>query len=62
MTAKRLLKKTGIVVLYILGFLLILIAAVYIYINTQSGKRLVKNKVQAYLAKKLNTKIEIGSI
>ena len=62
MTAKKLLKKSGLIVLYILGFLLILLIGLFIFINTHSGKRFIKNKIQTYLANTLKTTIEIGSI
>ena len=62
MTAKRILKKTGKILLYILGILLFLIVGVLIFINTNAGKRFVKNTAQAYLQKKLNTKVVIGSV
>ncbi|MEP6676462.1 MAG: translocation/assembly module TamB domain-containing protein [Ferruginibacter sp.] len=62
MTAKRLLKKSGKILLYIIGIFLFLIVALLIFINTDYGKRVVKNKAQAYLQKKLNTKVVIGSV
>ncbi len=62
MRAKKLLKKSGLIVLYILGLLLILLIGLFIFINTHSGKRFIKNKIQTYLANKLKTTIEIGSI
>ncbi len=62
MTLKKILKKSAVIFLYILGFVLILIIGLFIFINTNSGKKFIKNKVQNYLAGKLKTKIEIGSI
>ena len=62
MTAKRFLKKTGKVLLYIVGILLFLVVALLIFINTNYGKRIVRDKAQAYLQKKLNTRVVIGSI
>ena len=62
MTVKKILKKTGVVLLYILGFLLILLVGLFIFVNTHTGKNFIKNKVQTYLANKLQTKIEIASI
>jgi len=62
MTAKRFLKKTGKILLYILSGVLVLIIALFIFINTNYGKRIIKNQVQSYLEKKLKTKVVIGSI
>ena len=62
MTAKKLLKKSGIIILYILSFLLVLLIGLFIFINTRPGKKFIKNKVQTYLSGKLKTRIEIASI
>src|SRR5436190_3970638 len=62
MPVAKILKKTGIFILYVLGFLLILMISLFVYINTNAGKRLIKNKVQHYLSNKLKTRVEINSI
>ena len=62
MTTKRFFKKTGKITLYLLGMVLVIIIAAFIYINTGSGKRFIKNKLQSFLQQKLKTKIVIGSL
>ena len=62
MSYKRVIKKTGKIVLYILVSVLILLCLFFIFINLPAGKRMVKNKVQSYLEKKLKTKVAIESI
>lgn len=62
MTINRILKKTGKIILYVLGTVLVLVAILLIYINTSAGKNLIKNKAQAFLQKKLKTKVVIGAI
>ena len=62
MTTKRFLKKTGKITLYLQGMVLVIIIAAFIYINTESGKRFIKNKLQSFLQQKLKTKIVIGSL
>ena len=62
MTIKRIFKKTGKILLYILGFVLVIIIVVVIFINTHTGKVFIKNKAQAYLQQKLKTKVAISSI
>ena len=62
MTLKRILKKTGKIVLYLLGFVLVIIIVVVIFINTHTGKVFIKNKAQSYLQQKLQTKVVIASI
>lgn len=62
MTTRKILKKSGKIILYIIGSVLVLIIAAFIFINTSAGKRVVKNKVQAFLVKKLKTKVVIASI
>ena len=60
MTTKRFFKKAGKITLYLLGIVLVIIVAVFIFVNTRSGKSFIKNKVQAYLQQKLKTKVVIG--
>lgn len=62
MTPKKILKKTAKVLLYILCFVLFIFAAVAVLLNTNYGKKIVRNKVQTYLQKKIKTKFVIGSI
>lgn len=62
MTTKRFFKKTGKILLYFLGSVLLLVVLAWIFINTDYGKRIVRNKIEAYLEKKLNTKVVIGEI
>ena len=61
-SAKLILKKTGKIVLWIFASLLLLVFAALIFINTNAGKRTVRNQVVKYLESKLKTNIEIGSI
>ncbi|MBK7885716.1 MAG: hypothetical protein IPJ81_19475 [Chitinophagaceae bacterium] len=62
MAIKRILKKTGKVFIYILCVILIIIISVVIFINTNYGKKIITEKVQLYLQKKLHTTITIASI
>jgi len=62
MSYKRVLKKTGKILLYILGSVLVLLCLLLLFINLPFGKRIVKNQVQSYLQDKLKTKVTIGSI
>ena len=62
MSYKRVLKKAGKIVLYILGSALLLVCLLLLFINMPVGRKMVKNKVQSYLQAKLKTKITIGSI
>ena len=48
--------------MYVVFGILILFAAIYIYIQTPSGKHFVTKKVETYLSKKLKTKFIVGSI
>ena len=62
MSYKRIIKKTGKILLYTLGSVFILVCLLFIFINLPVGRRVVKNKVQSYLQDKLKTKVVIGSI
>ncbi len=62
MSYKRVIKKTGKILLYILVSVFILVCLLFIFISTPAGKRMVKNKVEAYLQDKLKTKVVIGSL
>ena len=62
MTTKRIFKKAGKIILYLLGTVLVIIIAAFIFISTSSGKNFIKNKVQSFLQNKLKTKVAIGSL
>ena len=62
MSYKKVFKKTGKIFLYLILSVLLLVCVVMIFINTSTGKRVIKNKVQSYLQDKLKTKIIIGSV
>ncbi len=62
MSIKRIIKKTGKALLYLLLFVLILLGGSLIFVNTDYGKKIVKNKIQSYLQLKLQTKVIIGSV
>jgi translocation and assembly module TamB len=61
-TTTNILKKTGKIFLWILLFVLVLVVSVFIFINTSSGKKAVRNQVAKYLSKKLQTTVSIGSV
>jgi hypothetical protein len=61
-TPARILKKAGKILMFLLGGVLLLVAGVYIYLNTKSGKQFLKEKAESFLNKKLKTKLSIGSI
>ncbi len=48
--------------LYFFGSILLLLILAWIFINTDYGKRIVRNKIQSYLENKLKTKVVIGEI
>jgi translocation and assembly module TamB len=62
MSYKKRIKKIGKVLLYILGSVLLLLCLFIGFINLPVGKRIVRDKVQDFLQKKLQSKVEIGSI
>lgn len=61
-SARLILKRTGKIFLWIIASLLFLVFAALIFINTNAGKRTVRNQVVKYLENKLQTKVEIGSV
>ena len=61
-SAKLILKRTGKILLWITAFLLLLVFAAVIFINTNAGKRTVRNQVVKYLESKLKTNVQIGSV
>ena len=62
MSYKRIIKRTGKILLYLLIGVFVLVCLLLIFINLPVGKRMVKNKVQSFLQDKLKTKVQIGSI
>src|SRR3978361_1230635 len=60
--AKKILRKTGKILLWVLLVVVLLIAGILIFINTSPGRRFVKNRAEKYLRDKLKTKVEIGSV
>jgi len=62
MTAKRVIKKTIRIVLWILGGLVFLVIGAIIFLNTNYAKRLIRDKAQSYLQNKIKSKVTIGSI
>ena len=62
MSYKKILKKTGKIILYILGSVFVLLCLLLLFINLPVGKRMVRNQVQSYLRDKLKTRVDIGSI
>lgn len=59
---KNVLRKVGKGFLYLLIGVLGLVAILLIFINTNWGKKTVRNQVVSYLEKHLKTKVSIGSI
>jgi len=62
MTAKKVLKKIGKGLQWLLVFLLVVIVAAFTFLSTDYAKRLIRDKAQAYLVNKLHTKVVIGSV
>src|SRR6476661_6430715 len=62
MAQNSILFKAGRIVLYIIGIILLLVCAFIFFISIPYGKKVVKNRVQSYLQKKLKTKVEIGAV
>ena len=58
----KILRKTGKGFLYLLLGIFILVALLLIFINTNSGKKTVRNQVEKYLTNKLHTNLKIGSV
>ncbi len=61
-TTKKIIKKIGKVFLWIFLFFIVIVVSVVIFINTNRGKRFVKNQVVKYLTNKLQTTVSISSI
>jgi hypothetical protein len=62
MTVRKVLKKTGKVILYVLVFILVIIAGALVFLNTNYAKGIIRDKAQSYLQTKLHTKVSIGSV
>lgn len=60
-TRSRKYRATGII-LKSIAFLLLLIVAVFLFLLTPPAQRIITNKVENFLEKKLATKVDIGSI
>lgn len=58
----RIIKLSAKILLWTLVFVGILLACVILYFSTVSGKRFLKNKIESYLTKKLQTRITISSL
>lgn len=58
----KIVKKTGKIILWILLSIFVLIVVAVIFINTTTGKNVVRNQVTKYLHQKLKTNIKIGEI
>ena len=61
-TSSQILKKIGKVFLWVILSVLVIVIGVFIFINTSSGKEVVKNQVVKYLSKKLQTTVTIGAV
>ena len=61
-SAKKIFRKTGKVILWILFSVLVIVIGALIFINTSAGKKFVRNQAQKYLREKLKTRVEIGSV
>ncbi len=59
---KKILRKTGRGFLYLLLCIFIILGLALIFINTNSGKKTVRNQVVKYLSDKLHTNVKIGSV
>ncbi len=62
MSYKRIIKKVGKSLLYLLLSVCVLVCLFLLFINMPAGRRVVKNKVQSYLQEKFKSKVIIGSI
>ena len=62
MGIKKVFIQVGKVSLYLLGFLLLLLIGGIFFVNTNQGKRVIRDKAQSYLQSKLKTKLNIGSL
>ncbi|RYY67771.1 MAG: hypothetical protein EOO13_14155, partial [Chitinophagaceae bacterium] len=60
--SKKVLRRAGRVTLYLLIGILGLVAIALIFLNTNWGKKVVRNQVVSYLENHLKTKVSIGSI
>ena len=61
-STKNIIRKSFKILLFITIGILVLLGSLWIYLNTSSGKKMLRNQVQSYLHKKLNTTITIGEV
>ena len=59
---KNILRKSVKIIIFFLTGLLILTAGLWLYLNTDSGKRMLRNQVQSYLQNKLHSTVSIGQV
>jgi translocation and assembly module TamB len=57
-----LLRRIGKVLLWVIGILISLVIVVIILIQTPWGQNIARTQIQGFLAKKLETKVEIGKL
>ncbi|MES2431866.1 MAG: translocation/assembly module TamB domain-containing protein [Bacteroidota bacterium] len=62
MTGKRLIRKVVKITALVIGCVIALVLVLFIFINTNYGKTVVKNRVVSYMQNKFKTKVVIGSI
>ncbi len=62
MSAKKKIKKIARIIAYLVGSIVLVIACLLIFINTPYGKKVVRNKLVAYLQQKLHTRVSIASV
>jgi TamB, inner membrane protein subunit of TAM complex len=61
-TSIQIFKKIGKVIGWIMLSLLLIVVGILVFINTNSGKKVVKNKVEKYLSNKLHSTVSIGNV
>src|SRR5438874_91016 len=61
-SVKKILRKTGKVLLWIVGIIVFLVVLLYILIQVPAVQNFAKNKVVAYLEKKIGTKVSIDHL
>lgn len=61
-STKNIFRKSLKILLFATSGILLLLITLWIYLNSSAGKRMLREQVQSYLQKKLNTKVSIGDI
>ncbi|RYD56856.1 MAG: translocation/assembly module TamB [Sphingobacteriales bacterium] len=56
------MKRALRITLYILGGIFVLLLGIVVWLNTGSGKNFLKNKAVAFIEKKLNTEVIVGTL